>query len=938
MLELLAEKLFLHFATDQSYYCEQQDDGKYRKKPGRVSKRFIEEALTKSRSFAIYQKNIDQTIKWICFDFDIKKSQMQSSDMTPALNELKRAVTAFCQRLNEYDLPYLLEFSGQRGFHIWITFQEKVFYRLGYEILQAILDKVNVSFDRNLIDIDLFPKTSSPTDGVGLGVKMPLSKHKSSGTYAILLNSIEDIFNYKRVRSLEEVSLESQYQILNDHQSSTKSEIEGKLGVSFEISSEEEFCTRIKSIKVQNEGFDIQDLVAHWRTSKPLNEFVEKIITENKLSNEERKLLVGIFANVTCRKNPSLNRKILHEIFSKTINYNKELSDAAITTLSSFHFPSQERIEKTLGIKFGRDLEVEELIKCCIPKYVSHTDAALEFSSADISITRNAELNYLFFNDEVQSRLTISELSKHSISELHNSALAVLKNPQEAKFYKHTRKESSKTRTLVSLKAPERILTSAILKQVIYLLDLDLNSNSYGYRPNKGFKNGYIFQPWLYHWIKFISNINSLIQDPDNAEYYIVKADIQSFYDKIPHDNLKRMLLGDSNDRISKKISGLSEDSHRIYEEYIDALFKITEKITKSRIGLPQGPAYARYFAELFLDKIDFDFEDKIKNGHIYSYQRYVDDIFFIAQTESLAKDTLNELNELLKLQGLELNTDKTVLSQVKHFGGNFDEYTSKSKYVVDQFSKDYINATETQKNLAINEFSRIIYGDKAEDDLAFIYSHLDGITNFDNWKINNLLPTIEKGIGRGTVYKHLFNFILENNSTWSLLNSIEKLTELQSEIFSASVINYIESNNTQIQSVLDMFLPLISKLELTELVTEHILYMKLVFGAKINLDEFDSRIVGSCVISLSDHRDLHVDSDFIRYINTYLNDIKSQSSFIKIMYSLCSSSYLSKEDLNDLAGTFYAKFADDKKSGGLRINSSLGIDCATTEIGRAHV
>ena len=75
---------------------------------------------------------------------------------------MNRAVLFFCQTLTELDLPYLLENSGNRGFHVWITLSEKLSYRMGFAILQSILEKVDLKFDKDLIGIDLF-QNPTPT-------------------------------------------------------------------------------------------------------------------------------------------------------------------------------------------------------------------------------------------------------------------------------------------------------------------------------------------------------------------------------------------------------------------------------------------------------------------------------------------------------------------------------------------------------------------------------------------------------------------------------------------------------------------------------------------------------------------------------------------------------------------------------------------------------
>ena len=398
-----------------------------------------------------------------------------------------------------------------------------------------------------------------------------------------------------------------------------------------------------------------------------------------------------------------------------------------------------------------------------------------------MSVAKAAELNYLFLNDEAQSRVVINELSSIDNKRLLGQVESLLKSPASSEFYKHTRNEEKKQRTLVSLKAAERIATSCILKQFVYFLDYSSSPNSHGYQANKGFKGGYIFKPWLYLWIKFVSNVSGAISDPDNSSCYIIKADIRGFYDSIPHDHLKRVLLGDSNPKIQNKLIHAPEELKSAYVSYIDFLFEHTEKITGGKKGMPQGPAYARFFAELYLDRLDQLMDQKLFQEDILLYQRYVDDIFIIASSETSAKEVLTSLRRELELLGLQLNDEKTKISEVKFYSEGFNQYRSQSKYAVDRVSRNFGDATEAQKNLAINEFVKLIESDSCDEDLAFIFSHLAGVSVLDTLKSKKVQPALESKIGRGSLFKHLFNFVLEASSNWAVFDSVEGFDELQS-------------------------------------------------------------------------------------------------------------------------------------------------------------
>ncbi|MFK5894392.1 MAG: RNA-directed DNA polymerase [Pseudomonadota bacterium] len=585
-------------------------------------------------------------------------------------------------------------------------------------------------------------------------------------------------------------------------------------------------------------------------------------------------------------------------------------TEKGLKALSSFYFPTQLQIENVVGIRFDKEYSTEDLVRFCIPKVISYEDATFCISINDIDVVRNAELNYVFQNDEAQSRVVINELSNLDSENLLNRVELFIEKNVCFTSYMHERNEGNKTRVLVSLGATERVVTSCIMKQLIYFLDIDPSVNSYGYSPNKGFSEGYIFKPWLYLWINFLSNISSAIELPCNKEFYIVKTDIKGFYDNIPHDNLKRLLLGGVNSRIDKNLNILTEEMRTKYKELISILFYVTKNVTESNIGLPQGPAYARYLAELYLDNIDSKFENEISAGKIILYQRYVDDMFFIVETEDEAKKILADLTADLDLLGLNINNEKTIISKIKNFSTEFNSYRSQSKYAVDSVSRNFDDATNTQKNLALNEFMKLVQSDSCNDDLAFIFSHLTGVEHVNDIKREIVTPTLIESIGRGSVYKHLFNFILEDPQNWELLYQAPKLSNLQSEVLTSSIINNLDANESDRLKINSLIVGIDEKLSKNELVNEHLAYLYLKFGTNIKIESIPPETIIRCMTSFIAVENLNITTELIVHINTELNNIKSIAHFLDAIYPLCASLNTGKEDLNKLSLTFYAKFS----------------------------
>lgn len=926
----LANLLQATFATDLGWHAEQQADGTYRKRQGATSTKLLKKILLDGGSLAVYQKNIDHSVKWICFDFDVIKSYLETQGFITADAALKGVVRAFCLGLDDLEIPYLLEFSGNRGYHVWITFVESIPFQTAYEIQQALLTKIDPKYDHEVIAIDLFPSSATPTDGVGIGVKIPLSKHAKSKKYSILIGSVDELSKQFHVENLTKTLVASQEEILGSHKGTSRREIEEKLDLFFDISTDDQLSqVRIKSVLVQKD-FSLEELVEYWAVSSPLSVFSLQISTNQKLNNETRKLLVGILANVRT-KAVNVGKLLLHNIFERIPGYNEFTTNNAIAKLSSFSFPSQEQIEKTAGKKFDSILSPEDLLKCVIPNYESYEDATFELNRRDIESVRVAELNYLFMNDEARAHVVIDQLSNTQTDSQLSAVKDLIDCPENFGFYLHSRLEKEKLRKLVTLEAPARLFTSSFLKQLVYFLDFAPSENSYGYRVNKGFKHGFIFQPWLYLWIKFLSNVDAVISDPKFKDFYILKIDISNFYDTIPHNNLKRLLMGGVNPRIDERLKSLSPANYSLYKTYIDVTFRITERLMKSRVGLPQGPAYARYFAELYLDNLDQKLSRLTAKDQVVMYQRYVDDIFIVCETEAGAKQALLNLQSDLKVIGLRINENKTKVAKIGNFVNDFDEYKSQAKYAVDHASRDFYDATEAQQNLAINEFTNLLVSENCDEDLNFVFSHLTGIADIDSWKREKFFEVMTSRIGRGTLFKNMFNFAIEDQENWPALLEVENYSDLQSEVLTSAIIEAMKSEKQKRSDLAAISVDLWSKLTRTDLVDEHLAYLVLVFGVELPLEEIPPHAYIKCIRSISDVDSLHVTIELTKHINTFLNDIKPLKDFVEATYPLCASRTTGTETLNELADVFYAKISGDYEANILLTSAPLALDCAAS-------
>ena len=122
------------------------------------------------------------------------------------------------------------------------------------------------------------------------------------------------------------------------------------------------------------------------------------------------------------------------------------------------------------------------------------------------------------------------------------------------------------------------------------------------------------------------------------------------------------------------------------------------------RIGVPQGPAYARIISECFLDKIIQNFE--AENDVPFVLYRYVDDIVVFYPTETNGKELYDELTHLLEINGLELNEDKSAFfGQLRDL--TQDENTQKDLGVVIPYADNPVDDENVGENVIVEEFQK---------------------------------------------------------------------------------------------------------------------------------------------------------------------------------------------------------------------------------------
>ena len=199
-------------------------------------------------------------------------------------------------------------------------------------------------------------------------------------------------------------------------------------------------------------------------------------------------------------------------------------------------------------------------------------------------------------------------------------------------------KPSGGVRTLTIPCIRDRIVQSAAAQMLSPLFEEEFENVSYGYRPGRSVKQA------LYQ-------VQAL---RDDGWRYAVDADIEAYFDNVPHDLMM--------ERLYRSVS----------ESPLTELISLwLETGGENGRGLAQGSPLSPLLANLFLDDLD---EAILKTP--YRLVRYADDFVILTKREKDAHKALESVGRLLEGYGLRLHKKKTRIrsydDSLKYLGAVF--------------------------------------------------------------------------------------------------------------------------------------------------------------------------------------------------------------------------------------------------------------------------
>jgi RNA-directed DNA polymerase len=193
----------------------------------------------------------------------------------------------------------------------------------------------------------------------------------------------------------------------------------------------------------------------------------------------------------------------------------------------------------------------------------------------------------------------------------------------------------------------DRVVQTALRQTLEPIFEHVFSEHSYGFRPNRGCKDA-------------LRRVDALLK---SGHGWVVDADLKSYFDTIPHDQLMA--------RVEEHVAdGRVRSLLRNYldQKVMDGLAEWTPDA-----GTPQGAVISPLLANLYLNPLDHLMADK---G--FEMVRYADDFVILCRTREEAENALTLVTAWVTAAGLTLHPVKTRIVHEAEDGFDFLGYTFK--------------------------------------------------------------------------------------------------------------------------------------------------------------------------------------------------------------------------------------------------------------------
>ena len=201
-------------------------------------------------------------------------------------------------------------------------------------------------------------------------------------------------------------------------------------------------------------------------------------------------------------------------------------------------------------------------------------------------------------------------------------------------------KTDGKQRPLGIPTVRDRVVQMATKIVVEPIFEADFRSVSYGFRPKRNATQA----------------LEAVREAGNRGHNFVVDADIRSYFEKIDRTKLMRLVSERVSDRRVLKL----------IRQWLKAGVMEDGTVRETLAGTPQGGVISPLLSNIYLNAFDRVWEEE-RNRSLGVLVRYADDFVVMCQRQSQAQEAHRRIEGMLKELGLELNTEKTRMVDLRH-------------------------------------------------------------------------------------------------------------------------------------------------------------------------------------------------------------------------------------------------------------------------------
>lgn len=160
-------EIFFQDSTNYSQIMPTPKGYEYRTQPGIPTLELIQKHLDREEVLGAYTVNQGNFVRWIAFDIDSKVGIEKAREIAKKISDF----------LKENNIPHVIEFSGSKGYHVWIFMVEKTDAKRAKEFGERLRDFYGFAKSGKL-HVEVYPKQSElAKDEIGSLLRLPLGRH-----------------------------------------------------------------------------------------------------------------------------------------------------------------------------------------------------------------------------------------------------------------------------------------------------------------------------------------------------------------------------------------------------------------------------------------------------------------------------------------------------------------------------------------------------------------------------------------------------------------------------------------------------------------------------------------------------------------------------------------------------------------------------------------